>query len=31
MDTVLQAFAPFVDGDAVTFTAACWDVRARAW
>jgi len=31
MDAVLQAFAPFVEGDAVTFTAACWDVRARAW
>lgn len=31
MDAVLLAFAPFVEGDAVTFTAACWDVRARAW
>ncbi len=31
LDAVLHAFEPFVDGDSVTFTAACWDVRARAW
>jgi len=31
LDAVLQAFEPFVEGDSVTFTAACWDVRARAW
>ncbi|XGB25026.1 class I SAM-dependent methyltransferase [Streptomyces sp. II-2-2-2] len=31
LEEVLHAFEPFVDGDSVTFTAACWDVRARAW
>lgn len=31
IDAVLQAFAPFIEGDSVTFTAACWDIRARAW
>lgn len=31
LDAVLHAFEPFVDGDSVTFSAACWDVRARAW
>ena len=31
LDAVLHAFEPFVDGDSVTFTGACWDVRARAW
>lgn len=30
LDAVLRAFEPFLDGDCVTFTAACWDVRARA-
>ena len=28
--TVHAAFAPFVHGDAVRFTAACWEVTARA-
>jgi SAM-dependent methyltransferase len=27
---VLAAFAPFIDGDQVRFTAACWSVGARA-
>jgi hypothetical protein len=27
---VLAAFTPFVQGDEVRFTAACWRVRARA-
>ncbi len=27
---VEQAFAPFVEGDSVRFTAACWEVRASA-
>jgi ubiquinone/menaquinone biosynthesis C-methylase UbiE len=27
---VLSAFAPFVDGDTVRYTAACWDVLATA-
>lgn len=27
---VLSAFAPFVDGDTVRYTAACWDVAATA-
>jgi len=31
LKAVLHAFEPFVDGESVTFTAACWDVRARAW
>lgn len=26
---VMTAFAPFVDGDTVRFTAACWDVTTR--
>ncbi len=30
LEEVLHAFEPFVDGECVTFTAACWDVRARA-
>jgi hypothetical protein len=28
--TVRAAFDPFVHGDAVHFTAACWEVTARA-
>ena len=28
-EAVLAAFAPYVDGDEVRFTAACWEVRAR--
>ena len=28
-DTVLPAFEPFIDGDQVRFTAACWIVAAR--
>jgi SAM-dependent methyltransferase len=28
--TARAAFEPFVDGDEVRFTAACWSVRARA-
>ena len=28
-DIVLPAFAPFIDGDQVRFTAACWIVTAR--
>lgn len=31
LEAVMAAFAPFIEGDAVTFTAACWEVRARAW
>ncbi|MCW6026893.1 class I SAM-dependent methyltransferase [Stenotrophomonas sp. SRS1] len=31
LEAVMTAFAPFIEGDAVTFTAACWEVRARAW
>jgi glucokinase len=27
---VLAAFAPFIDGDQVRFTAACWTLRAHA-
>ncbi|WP_156753968.1 class I SAM-dependent methyltransferase [Actinokineospora pegani] len=30
LDTVLPAFDPFVDGDEVRFTAACWSVAAQA-
>jgi SAM-dependent methyltransferase len=30
IDTVRTAFAPFVHGDEVRFTAACWRVRATA-
>jgi ubiquinone/menaquinone biosynthesis C-methylase UbiE len=30
LDTVRAAFAPFVHGTEVRFTAACWMVRARA-
>ncbi len=30
VETVRAAFAPFVSGDAVRFTAACWIVSARA-
>jgi prolyl-tRNA editing enzyme YbaK/EbsC (Cys-tRNA(Pro) deacylase) len=30
VETVLAAFEPFVDGDLVRFTAACWTVGARA-
>jgi SAM-dependent methyltransferase len=30
LDAVLPAFDPYVDGDVVRFTAACWSVRARA-
>jgi hypothetical protein len=29
-DAVLAAFAPFVDGDEVRYTAACWMVSATA-
>lgn len=28
LSTVVDAFAPFVQGDRVVFTAACWSVRA---
>jgi SAM-dependent methyltransferase len=31
LEVVMAAFAPFIEGDVVTFTAACWEVRARAW
>jgi len=30
MQEVEQAFAPFVEGDQVRFTAACWELRATA-
>jgi SAM-dependent methyltransferase len=30
VDAMRDAFAPFVNGDTVRFTAACWMVRARA-
>ena len=30
IDAVRAAFAPFVHGDEVRFTAACWRVRATA-
>lgn len=30
LDTVRAAFEPFVDGDTVRFTAACWMIEAKA-
>ncbi|WP_287497464.1 class I SAM-dependent methyltransferase [Pandoraea sp. CB10b_02] len=29
-DVVVQAFTPFIEGDEVRFTAACWHLAARA-
>ena len=31
IESVRQAFEPYIDGGVVHFVAACWNVEARAW